>query len=133
MNVYIRVVSADILDRETFDWRPINDRVVQSIEAHYPEGDPILADNMAGRALGQSLMQARVHAGVSLETAAEYIGLSKRQLSKLEKGEVDPQLSTVIRYAQVVGVKTTALLKAAVMNIDMKKLEQVKLEKGRQI
>ena len=52
------------------------------------------------KTLGAKVRALRVHAGMSQEFAAEKIGLSDRQLRRLELGETNVTLATLVAVAQ---------------------------------
>jgi transcriptional regulator with XRE-family HTH domain len=54
--------------------------------------------------------RARLAAGLSLAALGEAAGLSDSTLSSLERGEVDPKLSTCTRLAAALGLPLERLL-----------------------
>ena len=60
--------------------------------------------------LGARLKALRVVRGLSLRALAELSGLQAYSLSRIERGLVDPQVSTVRRLAFALGVESGELL-----------------------
>lgn len=66
-----------------------------------PFPDPMVRDAIA---FGQAIRAARTAASISLETAAEALGISKATMSDLESGRGTVALGTALRAAQDLGV-----------------------------
>lgn len=73
-----------------------------------PFPDPLIRDAIA---FGQAVRAARTGAGISLEAAAQALGISKATLGDLEGGKGTVALGTALRVARDVGaaVFTTPL------------------------
>lgn len=57
------------------------------------------------------IKQKRKEKGMTLETLAKLSGISKGHLSKIERQERDPKLSTIIQIALALKVRVTDLYK----------------------
>lgn len=66
-----------------------------------PFPDPLVRDAIA---FGQAVRAARTGAGISLEAAAEALGLSKATMGDLENGKGTVAIGTAIRVARDLGV-----------------------------
>lgn len=66
-----------------------------------PFPDPMVRDALA---FGQAVRAARTAASISLETAAEALGISKATMSDLESGKGTVALGTALRVARDLGV-----------------------------
>jgi transcriptional regulator with XRE-family HTH domain len=64
-------------------------------------------DHIAGR----RIRQARLNAGMTLETLASQAGISKALLSKIENSKVSSPLATFSKISKVLGVPLSDLLK----------------------
>lgn len=65
--------------------------------------------DMAG--LGTNLREARERLGLTQEQVAERSGVHATEVSRIEGGKRDPQVSTVIRLAKALEVKPGELLR----------------------
>jgi transcriptional regulator with XRE-family HTH domain len=61
-------------------------------------------------AFGKHLRAARVEKGLTGVQLAEKLGADKQFLSRLELGQSDPRLSTIIRLAQALDMQLSDLL-----------------------
>jgi transcriptional regulator with XRE-family HTH domain len=52
----------------------------------------------------------RLAAGLTLKKAAEHAGMHQRQWQKIEAGQINVTLLTLVRVAQVLGVDAAALI-----------------------
>jgi len=52
----------------------------------------------------KALKDARIKQGMTIAEVAAIVGVGKSVISKFENGYSDPRLSTVLRYAAVVGM-----------------------------
>lgn len=73
------------------------------VPAAFP--DPTIRD---AQAFGQAVRAARTVAGVSLEAAAEALGISKATLGDLEGGKGTVAIGTALRVARDLGVAVLA-------------------------
>jgi transcriptional regulator with XRE-family HTH domain len=64
----------------------------------------VRALHRAERALGQRLRDLRRHAGLSQEAAAERASLSPKQLRRLELGQANATLASLVACARAYGV-----------------------------
>lgn len=60
--------------------------------------------------LGQNLRDARDKLGLTQEQVAERSGVQAGEVSRIESGKRDPQVSTVLKLAKAVEVKPGELL-----------------------
>lgn len=67
------------------------------------EGSEAWDDLQARKALVQQLKLARKARKLTQEDVASQMGTQKQNISRLERGETDPQLGTLNRYAAVLG------------------------------
>lgn len=58
--------------------------------------------------LGRHLLALRVERGLSQEAAAELAGVHEKYLSKLERGQANPTLSTLLSVASAYGVQLSS-------------------------
>lgn len=65
-----------------------------------PFPDPLIRD---AKAFGQAVRAARTSAGISLEAAAQALGISKATLSDLEGGKGTVAIGTALRVARDLG------------------------------
>jgi DNA-binding XRE family transcriptional regulator len=77
--------------------------------AGYPR---ILAAAARTRALVKALAQARERAGLTQTEVARLMGTTQPAVARLERGEADPRLSTIERYAEVIGWRVEAVRSA---------------------
>jgi transcriptional regulator with XRE-family HTH domain len=59
---------------------------------------------------GRQLQRLRAHRGLTQEQLAVRAGLARLNVTKLEQGEHDPMLSTLVRLAKTLRVPVTELL-----------------------
>lgn len=60
--------------------------------------------------LGSRLRRSREETGLSAEQAAKTLGLTRGQLYRYERGEVDPPLDKLVKLAALYGVTEQALI-----------------------
>ena len=60
--------------------------------------------------LGDRIQHAREQVGLSQIELAQRIRLSKNAMNNIETGDADPRASRIVAIAQVLGVRTDALL-----------------------
>jgi len=65
---------------------------------------------MLNKKLAKRLKQLREERGLTLEKLAYENGLAKGNLSEIEKGKVDPKLSTLGRIAEGLGISLKDLI-----------------------
>jgi transcriptional regulator with XRE-family HTH domain len=70
---------------------------------------PYLEEDV-GKRIGNKLRQFRMNKGVSLETFANQIGVSKLTLINIERGEANPTLSIIWKISNGLNIPITALL-----------------------
>lgn len=67
-------------------------------------------DGDVSKRIGYNLRQYRVNKGVSMDSLAKQIGISKLTLLKIEQGEGNPTLSVIWKIANGLNIPITALL-----------------------
>jgi transcriptional regulator with XRE-family HTH domain len=75
-----------------------------------PDRPPRVASDPRLIAFGRAVTKARTARGWTLDDLVEYSGLSRRTISYIEGGLVDPRLTTVLTLAAALGVKPGDLL-----------------------
>ncbi len=60
--------------------------------------------------LGKNLRAARLDLGLSQEEIAERSGVPQGEVSRIERGERDPRVSTLLQLAKAIGVSPGQLL-----------------------
>jgi transcriptional regulator with XRE-family HTH domain len=60
--------------------------------------------------LGKNLRAVRLDLGLSQEEIAERSGVPQGEVSRIERGERDPRVSTVLQLAKAIGVTPGRLL-----------------------
>ncbi len=63
-----------------------------------------------GKRIGENLRQLRMNKGISVESLANQIGVSKLTLLKIEHGEANPTLSVIWKVANGLNIPITSLL-----------------------
>ena len=74
-----------------------------------PEFPNMVDAALKERRLLRELAAQRIEMGLSQKSVAEKIGTTQPALARLEHGEVDPKLSTLERYAEVLGKRITLM------------------------
>jgi len=65
---------------------------------------PAVLDALAGaRMMVSELEERRERAGLTQEDVARRVGTTQSAIARLERSDVDPRLSTVVKYAAIVG------------------------------
>lgn len=67
-----------------------------------PDDDQVFARR---RQIGAELRDARLAAGLTQEEVANLIGLDRPSVVRIEAGQVDPRLSTLLRLGAAVGLR----------------------------
>jgi DNA-binding XRE family transcriptional regulator len=80
----------------------VDEMIEESIKRD-PEFAVLMEEAHQQRALLNNLAALRVHAGISKKTLAKRLNKSQSAITDLEAGRVDPYLSTVQRYAAIIG------------------------------
>ncbi len=62
---------------------------------------------MKEQAIAQNIRRLRTRAEMTLEEAAQHADLTKSALSKIERGQISPPISTMLRIAAAIGVSIT--------------------------
>jgi transcriptional regulator with XRE-family HTH domain len=60
--------------------------------------------------IGRSVKQRRVRAFMTQEQLARAAGISLRQLVRIEKNEVEPRFSTILKLGKALGVDPSELV-----------------------
>jgi DNA-binding XRE family transcriptional regulator len=74
-----------------------------------PDFPRILTAAERTRALVRALVDARERAGLTQAEVARRMGTTQPAVARLERGEADPRLSPVERYAEVIGWRVEVL------------------------
>jgi DNA-binding XRE family transcriptional regulator len=99
------VPFADFADDERDDL----DLAIEEWTQRNPDFPRILSAAERTRALVRALAAARERAGLTQAEVARRMGTTQPAVARLERGEADPRLSTVERYAEVVGWRVEAV------------------------
>jgi DNA-binding XRE family transcriptional regulator len=67
---------------------------------------PILSDMK----IGQSVKQQRVRKFMTQDQLAKAAGISPRQLVRIEKNDVEPRFSTILKLGKALGVNPSELV-----------------------
>lgn len=74
----------------------------------------------------------RVRTGMTQEETADVVGMSKSQISRIEKGAHNPYMKTIIRLAEAVGVDRDRLVQydsdARITEENLKKVGEAQAE-----
>jgi transcriptional regulator with XRE-family HTH domain len=65
---------------------------------------------LAGMRIGRSVKQQRVRAFMTQEQLARAAGISPRQLVRIERNEVEPRFSTILKLGKALGVDPSKLV-----------------------
>ena len=79
------------------------DEIVEKSTAKNPDFPAMVDAATKSRALLRSLAERRRGLGLSQTTVAARMGTSQSALARIEKGESDPRITTVQRYALALG------------------------------
>jgi DNA-binding XRE family transcriptional regulator len=60
--------------------------------------------------IGQSVKQQRVRKFMTQEQLAKAAGISPRQLVRIEKNDVEPRFSTILKLGEALGVNPSELV-----------------------
>jgi DNA-binding XRE family transcriptional regulator len=60
--------------------------------------------------IGRSVKQQRIRAFMTQEQLAKVAGISPRQLVRIEKNEVEPRFSTILKLGKALGVDPSELV-----------------------
>ena len=60
--------------------------------------------------IGQSVKQQRVRGFMTQEQLAKAAGISPRQLVRIERNEVEPRFSTILKLGKALGVNPSELV-----------------------
>ena len=60
--------------------------------------------------IGRSVKQQRVRAFMTQEQLAKAAGISPRQLVRIERNEVEPRFSTILKLGKALGVEPSELV-----------------------
>jgi transcriptional regulator with XRE-family HTH domain len=63
--------------------------------------------------LGLNVRQARKAAGLTQEVLADLTGVAQDYVSKLESGQKNPEIATLLKFANALSVKPDELLRAS--------------------
>ena len=65
---------------------------------------------MAGVKIGRRVREERVRRFMTQERLADVAGISPRQLTRIERNEVEPRFSTILKLAEALGVDPSELV-----------------------
>jgi transcriptional regulator with XRE-family HTH domain len=71
--------------------------------------------------LGDNIKAARIAAGLSQQEAASASGVGLAHYGRVERGEIDPRVATLVRIAAGLGVSAAYLLR----DIDVRGREEI--------
>ena len=60
--------------------------------------------------IGRSVKQRRIRAFMTQEQLAKAAGISPRQLVRIERNEVEPRFSTILKLGKALGVEPSELV-----------------------
>lgn len=83
------------------------DAYIAKRTARNPEFPKMVEAALKERRLLRELAARRVEMGLSQKIVAKLMGTTQPALARLERGEIDPKLSTLERYAEALGVNIT--------------------------
>lgn len=83
-----------------------------------PANQLTLRHATVSRTLGRRLRYLRGQLGVSQETVAQNIGTERSHIGKLERGELMPRLSTLMRLAGYFAVEVSFLVGSGSQTLD---------------
>lgn len=75
-----------------------------------PEAKAAFEDAVARSDLAELMRKARKDSNLSQAEVAEMMGTTQSAVSDFERGETDPQLSTIQRYARAIGSKVRIVI-----------------------
>jgi DNA-binding XRE family transcriptional regulator len=81
------------------------DLFIEQTTAEHPEFEEMLDAAVRVRQLLRLLTEARERGGLTQTEVARRMGTTQPAIARFEGGDIDPRLSTVERYAQVVGLR----------------------------
>jgi DNA-binding XRE family transcriptional regulator len=84
------------------------DLAIEEWTERNPDFPRLLAAAERQRMLVRALAQARERAGLTQSEVARRMGTTQPAVARLERGEADPRLSTIERYAEVIGWRVEA-------------------------
>lgn len=80
------------------------DAYIEKQAARNPNFPKMVDAALKERRLLRKLAEKRVEMGLSQKTVAALMGTTQPALARLERGEIDPKLSTLERYAEALGL-----------------------------
>jgi transcriptional regulator with XRE-family HTH domain len=63
------------------------------------------------RAIGQRIRAARLHANLTQERLAEFAGMDRQAVNRIEQGHQSPVLDSLLRIAYALGVSLADLVR----------------------
>ena len=79
------------------------------------------AAKLVAQAFGETLRERRTHAGLSQEALALSSGFDRTYISLLERGGRQPTLTTIIAFAEILGISASDLCKSTLERYDQLK------------
>lgn len=83
--------------------RDFLDEIIENATTENPDFPQLLEAAERARVLVRMLARAREKAGLTQAELARRMNTTQSAIARLEAAERDPRLSTVVRYAQIVG------------------------------
>lgn len=83
------------------------DAYIAKRAARNPDFPAMVDAALKERRLLRELAARRVEKGLSQKVVAALMGTTQPALARLERGEIDPKLSTLERYAEALGLSIT--------------------------
>lgn len=80
------------------------DAYIEKQTARNPNFPKMVDAALKERRLLRKLAEKRVEMGLSQKAVAALMGTTQPALARLERGEIDPKLSTLERYAEALGL-----------------------------
>jgi transcriptional regulator with XRE-family HTH domain len=75
-----------------------------------PPNDPSDRVLQRRRAVGERIRQVRLHRNLTQERLAEFAGMDRQAINRLENGHTSPMLDTLIRLADALDVDLAELV-----------------------
>jgi DNA-binding XRE family transcriptional regulator len=91
------------IERQKLMEQDFLDEMIEESIKRDPEFAVLMEEARQRRALLHNLATLRARANISKKTLAKRLKMSKSAITDLEAGRVDPYLSTVQRYAAIIG------------------------------
>ncbi|CNI25859.1 putative DNA-binding phage-like protein [Yersinia massiliensis] len=87
--------------QDDFDLIPFSE--VKAVALNHPQVNEAYSDLQIRQAMMTELKTARQQCNLTQEEVAQRAGLKKQNISRMEKGIISPNLTTLSRYAAALG------------------------------